>query len=99
MKTIAEAITEKREAKNLSKQDLAKKAGLHLSYISIVEGGKRQPSPRFLNKVGEVLGDTDLLYLYANLGSPRLIKAAKNITDKELETLLRRSVNRSPRKE
>jgi len=40
------AIKILRSAKNLEQQELAKKIGLDSSYISLIENGKRKPSPK-----------------------------------------------------
>jgi transcriptional regulator with XRE-family HTH domain len=51
---------------NLSQKDLAARAGLDPSYVSLIEKGTRRPSLTALEKLGEALGiPNDLLVLMA----------------------------------
>jgi transcriptional regulator with XRE-family HTH domain len=51
---------------NLSQKDLAARAGLDPSYVSLIEKGSRLPSLTALEKLGEALGiPNDLLVLMA----------------------------------
>lgn len=45
-------------AARLSQEELADRAGLHRTYISLLERGLRNPSVEALAKVGRVLGLT-----------------------------------------
>lgn len=45
-----------REAKNLSKQVLAQKAGLHQTYVGKIESGLSNPSLDAANAIAEALG-------------------------------------------
>ncbi len=45
-----------RAAAGLQQQELAKKAGLTPGYISLVEMGRRKPSPAALRKLSRALG-------------------------------------------
>ncbi|MFH0776984.1 MAG: helix-turn-helix transcriptional regulator [Patescibacteria group bacterium] len=54
--TIGKRIRELRLAKNLSQEKLAAAAGLHVTYISMVETGKKNITVAALNKVCKSLG-------------------------------------------
>jgi len=54
--SIGERIREKREALNLTQQELAKVLGVTPQHISVVEQDKRVPSFAFLIKLAEKLG-------------------------------------------
>lgn len=48
-------IRDTRKCRNLSLQDLAKKAGISISYLSEIERGKKQPSLETINKLSQAL--------------------------------------------
>ena len=51
-------VRRRREAAGLSQEDLAHRAGLHRTYISLLERGLRAPSIVVVRKVAEGLGTT-----------------------------------------
>jgi DNA-binding XRE family transcriptional regulator len=53
-----------REAKGLTQEELAHQADVHQTYLSGVEGGKRNPSIVVLNRIATALGsDISLLFI------------------------------------
>lgn len=73
------AIRVLRSVKNLEQQELATKVNLDSSYISLIEKGKRNPSPKTIIKISERLSVP--LHLLALLASDK--KDLKNISEKE----------------
>jgi transcriptional regulator with XRE-family HTH domain len=63
-KLLAYNIKEKRHEMGLSQAKLAKKAGFSLSYIAMVEGCSRFPSPKNLEILAEAL-EMDTLELFS----------------------------------
>ncbi|MCK9599484.1 MAG: helix-turn-helix domain-containing protein [Sphaerochaeta sp.] len=58
-----EALREARIRAFFTQHGLAKATGCHYSTMSLIEGGKRQPSPRIAGKIAAVLGkDFDDLF-------------------------------------
>jgi transcriptional regulator with XRE-family HTH domain len=53
---FAVVLKRHREAKKLSKQALAQKAGLHQTYIGMIERGASNPSLDRANAIAEALG-------------------------------------------
>ena len=53
---LGQIIREKREAKNLTQVEVAKKAQLDRNYIGMVERGERNPSYLSLLKIASGLG-------------------------------------------
>jgi transcriptional regulator with XRE-family HTH domain len=53
---FAVVLERHRTAKKLSKQALAEKAGLHQTYIGMIESGKSNPSLDTANAIAEALG-------------------------------------------
>jgi transcriptional regulator with XRE-family HTH domain len=52
-----------REAKGLTREELAHQADVHQTYLNGVEGGKRNPSIVVLNRIATALGsDISLLF-------------------------------------
>jgi len=51
-------VRRQREAKNLTQEALAEKAGLHPTYLSGVERGVRNPSLQILVRLARGLGST-----------------------------------------
>lgn len=51
-------VRRRREAARLSQEDLAHRAGLHRTYISLLERGLRAPSILVVRKVAVGLGTT-----------------------------------------
>lgn len=64
-KTIGEVIAEAREEKNLSQRQLAKLAGINSSGLSKIEAGERDPSPKILRKISNIIdvNYSDLMYM------------------------------------
>jgi len=52
---LPEKIKKLRKNKNISQQELADKAGIHISYLSRLENGHSEPSVEILKKLMEVL--------------------------------------------
>lgn len=77
------AIKILRSAKNLEQQELAKKIGLDSSYISLIENGKRKPSPKTIEKISESLSIPKHLLLL--LASDE--KDLKNVPKNESATI------------
>lgn len=53
---FGKALREIRLKKNLSQGDIAKKLGVHRSYISGLERGKRNPSLLTIKKMAKAIG-------------------------------------------
>lgn len=53
---FALVLQRQRMAKGLSKQELAQKAGLHQTYIGMIERGTSNPSIDTANAIAEALG-------------------------------------------
>lgn len=53
---ISENIKRVRNDKRLTQQEVAEKAGLHLTYLGHLEAGKYHPSTFVLWKISKVLG-------------------------------------------
>lgn len=53
---LGERIKKVREEKELTQEDLDELTGLHYTYISKIEAGKKQPSLKSLEKITEALG-------------------------------------------
>lgn len=56
MKTLGQTIRERREEKDLSVRELAKKADISPAFLSDVELGRRHPSEDTLTKIAQILG-------------------------------------------
>lgn len=56
MVNVGVAIATMREAQGLSQRQLARLAGVNSGYLSQVEAGKVEPSPRWLRAVTDALG-------------------------------------------
>ena len=53
---IAENLKKTRNSKGMTQQEVAEKAGLHLTYLGHLEAGKYHPSTFVLWKIASVLG-------------------------------------------
>jgi transcriptional regulator with XRE-family HTH domain len=53
---FSEVVKRNREAKKLSKAALAKKAGLHQTYIGLLERGERSPNLDTAKAIADALG-------------------------------------------
>ena len=57
-KDLANIFKEKREKKNLTQAEVAKKAGLNTNYYAVIERGEINPSFETFNKICNALGLT-----------------------------------------
>ena len=55
-KRLSERLREIRKAKKLTQQELAEKAGLHLTYVGHLELGKYHPTVFVMWKISRALG-------------------------------------------
>jgi transcriptional regulator with XRE-family HTH domain len=55
-KAFGQAVKAAREDKGLTQAEFAKKSGLHVSYLSGVETGQRNPSLTALSQIASALG-------------------------------------------
>ena len=53
---IGRTVRRHRESAKLSQEELADRAGLHRTYISLLERGRRNPSVDALGKIAGALG-------------------------------------------
>ena len=53
---VGSNIQRLRREKKLSQEELADRAGIHQTYLSGVEGGKRNPSVLVLDRISKALG-------------------------------------------
>jgi transcriptional regulator with XRE-family HTH domain len=53
---LGQVVREHRLAAGLSQEELADRAGLHRTYISLLERGLRNPSVDALSKIGRAIG-------------------------------------------
>lgn len=61
---IGQNVQRIRRAKELSQEELSHRAGIHQTYLSGVEGGKRNPSALVLERIAKGL-DVDVSELFA----------------------------------
>jgi transcriptional regulator with XRE-family HTH domain len=60
---LARNLRRIRNEKSLTQEELAHKAGIHQTYLSGMESGKRNPSIALLGRVADALGvDIQLLF-------------------------------------
>ena len=69
-KRFGRAIRKRREATDISQEALADRAGLHRTYISLLERGLRNPSLTVIAKLAKALGTT-MTSLVSELESPK----------------------------
>lgn len=55
-KKLSERLKEVRKSKKLTQQELAEKAGLHLTYVGHLELGKYHPTVYVMWKISKALG-------------------------------------------
>lgn len=55
-KRLSEKLKEVRKSKKLTQQELAEKAGLHLTYVGHLELGKYHPTVYVMWKISKALG-------------------------------------------
>lgn len=53
---MGQVIGERRVAAGLTQEELAERGGLHWTYVSQIETGKRNPSFNVLRRIGKALG-------------------------------------------
>jgi transcriptional regulator with XRE-family HTH domain len=70
-KLVAQNMLEVRTRRKLSQQAVAEKAGLSVSYISMLERGVRVPPLETLEVVAKALGVQPLQLLQGESGRPR----------------------------
>ena len=63
------AVKTVREARNLTQEELAHRAGIHRTYLSDIERGSRNPSLVNLDRLAGALGLTQA-ELFGHLGPP-----------------------------
>ncbi|MEJ7790640.1 MAG: helix-turn-helix transcriptional regulator [Gaiellaceae bacterium] len=56
--TFGAVLREKRQAAGISQEQLADRAGLHRTYVSLIERGKRTASIEVVRRVASALGVT-----------------------------------------
>jgi transcriptional regulator with XRE-family HTH domain len=54
--TFGSVLREKREEAGISQEELADRAGLHRTYVSLIERGKRTASIEVVRRVASALG-------------------------------------------
>lgn len=81
---IGNKIRKLRKEKNLTLEELSKKTGLSLSYISLIERGLKNPSLKALEKIAECFGINPAIFFIEN----------EEIEEKEsIEVFLRANTN------
>ena len=63
------ALTDLREARKLTKQELAKRAGISASYMTMLENGDKPGTPKVVEKLAEALAVNELSLLAGPNGS------------------------------
>jgi transcriptional regulator with XRE-family HTH domain len=67
--TLGNAIKVVRTASGLRQRELARKIGVTANYMSLVEGGKREPSIALLNRLAKGLGiPIGIFFLWQEVG-------------------------------
>ena len=67
--TLGQAIKVVRTASGIRQRELARKVGVTANYMSLVEGGKREPSIAFLNRLAKALGiPIGIFFLWQEVG-------------------------------
>ena len=79
-KNIGEVITEAREKANLSQRQLAKLANINNSELSKIESGvRKEPSPKIIRKISNVLDVNYSDLMYMKLKGDELNEAEVNV--------------------
>ena len=68
---VAQNLREIRARKNLSQREVADKAKVSVSYISMLERGQRSPPLETLEMIAKALGVAPLILLEAGRARPR----------------------------
>lgn len=79
MPNIGSTLRSLRKEKGLSLMELSKKAGCSISYLSMVENGKVNPSVSKLKKITDVLGITIIELFYSQGAENYIIRREKRI--------------------
>lgn len=67
--TLGNAIKVVRTATGMKQREVAAKVGVTANYMSLVEGGKREPSIAFLNRLAKALGTpVGIFFLWQEMG-------------------------------
>jgi transcriptional regulator with XRE-family HTH domain len=67
--TLGNAIKVVRTATGMKQREVAAKVGVTANYLSLVEGGKREPSIAFLNRLAKTLGiPVGIFFLWQEMG-------------------------------
>jgi len=101
--TLGNAIKVVRTATGMKQREVAAKTGVTANYMSLVEGGKREPSLAFLNRLAKTLGiPVGIFFLWQEMGeggpdSNRIHKIRDLLT--RLEAMyLTAKISKSPRR-
>jgi len=87
-----------RAAVELSQQDVAKRAGITKSYLSLVEGGKRSPSLATLEKICKAMRVPPHLVMLLAAGPQDIPGPEREKLGEVAQSLLQLLTNRSPKK-
>lgn len=87
-----------RAAVELSQQDVAKRAGITKSYLSLVEGGKRSPSLATLEKICNAMRVPPHLVMLLAAGPQEIPGPEREKLGEVAQSLLRLLASRPPRK-
>lgn len=79
---LGQRISEIRKIKGITQEQLAEKADLTVSYISKIEGAKKNPTVAVVNKIAQGLG-VDIYQLFVSL--ERKLMSNETILDKIAE--------------
>ncbi len=66
--SFGEVVRDIRKSKNLSQEQLAEKAGLHRTYIGMIERGEKNLTLSNISKIAQAL-ETPMSELFTNLRS------------------------------
>ena len=55
-RALGRVVREERAARNWSQEELASRSGLHVTYLSAVERGRRNPTLSVLRRLSEAFG-------------------------------------------
>jgi transcriptional regulator with XRE-family HTH domain len=77
--TFAAVIRQRRRQLDLTQQEVARKVGTSIGYITLLESGQRHPSEKVVTKLAAVLGlDQRELFFRANPSTEFLISQPEN---------------------
>lgn len=83
--TLGIVVREHRERVGLSQEELAARAGLHRTYVSLLERGERNPSLQVLSQLAAGLA-LRLSALIADVESPRTISIDRSAAPRRRAT-------------